>query len=96
MKVHRIRSGLIAALAITFVGGTAGAGNAAEPPAAEEAPVGGLFAHQHIVMTGQGCLDLDHVLFEPALIGLHHAAAVTGPDQGPWHIFPGLGCDDLP
>jgi hypothetical protein len=45
-------------------------------------------------MTGNGCLDLDQVLFEPSK-GLHRAASMSGPDKGPWHIFPGLGCEDL-
>jgi hypothetical protein len=69
---------------------------AATPPAADQSPVGGEHAHRHVVMTGSGCVDIDQVLFEPDLVrGMHRAANETGPDKGPWHVFPGLGCDDL-
>jgi hypothetical protein len=68
---------------------------AAEPQAAEQSPVGGEHAHQHFVITGNGCVDINQVLFEPAGRGLHRGANASGPERGPWHIIPGLGCDDL-
>ena len=66
-----------------------------EPPAADQSPIGGEHAHRHIVITGSGCVDIDHVLFEPAARGLHRGANASGPDRGPWHVFPGLSCEDL-
>jgi hypothetical protein len=70
--------------------------SAADPQAADESPVGGTHAHRHVVMTGNGgCVDIDQVYFEPAGRGLHRAANESGPTQGPWHVFPGLGCEDL-
>lgn len=69
--------------------------SAADPQAAEQSPVGGTHAHQHVVMTGSGCVDIDQVLFEPDTRGLHRAANESGPDKGPWHVFPGLSCEDL-
>jgi hypothetical protein len=68
---------------------------AADPPAAEQSPIGGTHAHRHVVLTPSGCVDIDQVLFEPDRRGLHRAANESGHDQGPWHIRPGLGCEDL-
>ena len=68
---------------------------AAEPPAADQSPVGGTHAHRHVVITPSGCVDIDQVLFEPDVRGLHRAANETGPGKGPEHVFPGLSCADL-
>ena len=68
---------------------------AADPRAAEQSPIGGTHAHRHFVLTGNGCVDIDQVLFEPAGRGLHRAAEESGPNHGPQHIRPGLGCADL-
>ena len=54
---------------------------------AEQAPVGGLFAHPHHVHTGNGgCVDINSVLFEPDVRGLHQGSnASGGPALGPFH-----------
>ena len=54
---------------------------------AAQSPVGGSGAHQHHVITPQGCVDVGAVAFEPdATRGLHGAAfASGGPSRGPWH-----------
>ncbi len=57
----------------------------AQPPAAEQSPVGGPGAHPHHVHTPSGCVDIDSVFFEPADRGLHRGSNASGPDQGPFH-----------
>lgn len=66
---------------------TVGSALAADPPAADQSPVGGNHAHPHHVHLGNGsCVNLDAVLFEPAHHGLHQGAdASSGPVQGPFH-----------
>lgn len=58
---------------------------AADPPAAEQSPLGGPGAHPHHVDTGSGCVDINAVTFEPLTFGLHRGANESGPDMGPWH-----------
>ncbi len=82
-------------LAIAAALALAAPAGAADPPAADQSPVGGTHAHRHVVITGNGCIDIDQVLFEPDTRGLHRGANASGPDKGPWHVFPGLGCADL-
>ncbi len=83
-------------LSLILLMALAGSAGAANPQPAEQAPIEGTHAHQHFVLTGNGgCVDIDQVLFEPGPRGLHRAANETGPDKGPQHIFPGLGCEDL-
>lgn len=65
------------------------------PPAADQSPAEGMFAHQHFVITGNGCVDIDRVLFEPDTRGLHRGTSASGHDRGPEHVFPGLGCADF-
>ena len=60
----------------------AGAANAQAP----QSPVGGDFAHPHHVHLGNGgCVDIDAVLFEPDVRGLHRASNETGQEKGPFH-----------
>ena len=50
-------------------------------------PIGGPFAHPHHVHTGNdGCVELDRVLFNPDVRGLHQGSnASGGEDRGPFH-----------
>ena len=58
----------------------------AQAQPADQAPVGGQFAHPHHVHTGNGeCVDINSVLFEPDVRGLHEGSHASGEDQGPWH-----------
>jgi hypothetical protein len=58
----------------------------AQAQPADQAPVGGQFAHPHHVHTGNGeCVDIDSVLFEPDVRGLHRASNETGMEKGPFH-----------
>ena len=60
----------------------AGVANAQAP----QSPVGGQFAHPHHVHTGNGgCVDIDSVLFEPDVRGLHQGSNASGPTRGPFH-----------
>ncbi|MFJ5860265.1 hypothetical protein ACIQCM_02450 [Pseudarthrobacter sp. NPDC092439] len=95
MRKNLFRAAIPMALGLCLAGGAGVPAMAATPPAAEQSPLGGEHAHQHVVMTPSGCVDIDQVLFEPDVRGLHRAANESGPAKGPWHIFPGLGCDDL-
>lgn len=95
MRKFRLVAALPIALGFCLAGGLGAPAVAATPPAAEQSPLGGEHAHQHVVITPSGCVDIDQVLFEPDVRGMHRAANETGPDKGPWHIFPGLGCDAL-
>jgi hypothetical protein len=58
---------------------------AADPPAADQSPIGGAGAHTHHVNTPSGCVDIDALMFEPLAFGLHRGANESGPDMGPWH-----------
>lgn len=87
-KVWSIGAGLALLGSLTI-----GSALAADP--ADESPIGGTHAHRHFVITPNGCVDIDQVYFEPDVRGLRRAAFASGPDQGPWHAIPGLGCEDL-
>jgi hypothetical protein len=51
------------------------------PPGSE--PTGG--AHPHHVMTGNGCRDINAVLFLPDTRGLHQGSNQSGAALGPSH-----------
>ena len=70
-------------LAVGALGLAAVPGAPAAP--AEQSPVGGPGAHPHHVHTGQGCRDIDAVLFEPSSRGLHRGSNASGPTRGPFH-----------
>ena len=74
------------------------AGGAAYAAPADDSPVGGAFAHSHHIHTGNGgCVDIDSVLFEPGVRGLHRGTNNNiGLDhENLWHgtcageVFPG-------
>ncbi|MDP8993096.1 MAG: hypothetical protein M3N31_08625 [Actinomycetota bacterium] len=48
-------------------------------------PHGGPGSHPHHVHTGNGCRNIDAVLFEPSHRGLHQGSNASGPQRGPWH-----------
>ena len=86
MKFFLKRAALPMALGLCLAGVAGTPALAADPPAAEQSPVGGDHAHPHFVVTGNGdCVDINQVLFEPDVRGMHRGAAVTGTDKGPWH-----------
>jgi hypothetical protein len=60
----------------------AGVANAQAP----QSPVGGPGSHPHHVHTGNGgCVNIDSVLFEPDVRGLHRGSDESGLTQGPFH-----------
>ena len=60
----------------------------ADPPAADQSPIGGTGAHTHHVFIGNGgCVDIDAVMFEPTTSGLHQGSnASGGAELGPFHL----------
>lgn len=80
-NIRRIGVGL------AFLGAlAAGPAWAANPPAADQSPVGGSGAHPHHVHLGNGgCIEIDAVLFKRESRGLHGGSEASGVDQGPYH-----------
>ena len=76
--MRRFAVALLGAGALTFTPAALGA-------PAEQSPVGGPGAHPHHVHTGNGCRNINAVLFEPDTRGLHRGSNASGPTRGPFH-----------
>jgi hypothetical protein len=84
---HFMRRFFASALTIGALAFSIPAALAANPPAAAQSPIGGVGAHLHHVLTGNGgCVEINAVTFEPATNGLHQGSnASGGAELGPFH-----------